>query len=234
MQKDKFTFSPGDRDALGYHFNRSGTIRILMLPDWQGCETSSAHRLASNYATQCDAEVILTDIYDIQHRPWSYEQADRMIKHSLDNPQETRKVLKNYYCELERYWQSSGPLFVVGFCFGGSLSFEFGRAELPCLGVVSVHGQPDTKKPILRVAKKPAFLMLHGAEDPFILNPAINRFMDEMRIANADWSLYYLGGARHSFTRDDIPSGNPYMGYSDKADTEAMLALKIMAERLLS
>ncbi|WP_340613918.1 dienelactone hydrolase family protein [Xenorhabdus thailandensis] len=234
MERVELLYSAGSNDYLAYHVKSKGKIRILMFPDWQGCETVSARRLAEYYASSCDAEVILTDVYGKDRRPRSDDQADRVITQSLDNPFDTRELLKNIFFSLETHWYSIGPLFIVGFCFGGSLAFEFGRAELPATGVVSVHGQPDSRQPATGLGKKPAFLMLHGAEDPFITDTSLNLFMGEMRRINADWSVYFLGGAKHSFTRNDIPVGNPYMGYNKKADEEAVLALKIMSERLLT
>ncbi|OTA21542.1 hypothetical protein Xbed_00288 [Xenorhabdus beddingii] len=68
-----------------------------------------------------------------------------MINHALDNLLETWEILISHYFGLENHWQLYGSLFVVGFCCGGFLAFEFSRTELLCFGVVSVYGQPDTK-----------------------------------------------------------------------------------------
>jgi len=232
MQSVDFVYKIQSQTFIGHHVINRGKLRVLMFPDWQGCQTKSAQRLANYYSSVCDAEVILTDVYGKDNRPRSYDDADRIMSRALDNPHDTRGLLKDILSALEHQWLSNGPIFIIGFCFGGSLAFEAGRLGLNVIGVISIHGQPDSREPLVSSRKLPSFLMLHGSEDPFITDVSLKSFVNEMRLCHADWSLYYFGGAKHSFTRNDIPVGNSYMGYNEKADREAVLAVKIMYERL--
>jgi len=232
MKSVDFVYRVQSKTFIGYHVKKIGKLRVLMFSDWQGCQTKSAQRLANYYSSVCDAEVILTDVYGKDNRPSSFDDADRIMSRSLDNPLDTRKLLSDIHSELEHQWHSDGPIFILGFCFGGSLAFEAGRSGLNVMGVISIHGQPDSREPLVSSRKLPSFLMLHGSEDPFITDVSLKSFVNEMRRCRADWSLYYLGKAKHSFTRNDIPIGNEYMGYNENADKEAALAVKIMYEKL--
>jgi dienelactone hydrolase len=204
-----------------------------MFPDWQGCLTESSDRLAKLYGETCDAEVIVTDLFGASRRPDDYSDADRVMSSALANLGDTRSALRSIFESLNAFWTTSGPLFIVGFCFGGSLAFEMGRSGAVCRGVVSIHGQPDSRLP-LNTPDRPgaAFMMLHGSEDPFISGASLNAFGAEMRNIGADWSLYIFGGAKHSFTRADIGVGNHAMGYSPKADREAVCAVCAFIDRL--
>ncbi|OWK25022.1 hypothetical protein AJ87_14795 [Rhizobium yanglingense] len=235
MSHNTLVFRAQDKEHLAIHYPRASGVKILMFPDWEGCETESSHRLARLYGETCDAEVIVTDIYGAKKRPAHYGDVHYFIEEALSDPSRTRSVLKSVFNSLAPIWEGSGPTVVVGFCFGGSLAFETARSGVDCLGAVSIHGQPDTRLPVKSpTGSVPAFLMLHGAEDPFIEGEALNSFGSEMGQVGADWSLYVFGGAKHSFTRADIGAGNRAMGYSQKADGEAVTAVNSFVRRLVS
>ncbi|TCR03019.1 dienelactone hydrolase [Neorhizobium sp. JUb45] len=233
MRASTITFRAGAVDYLANHYPHDASVRILMFPDWEGCQTASSDRLARLYAQHCDAEVVVTDLYGAARRPADYGEVDCFISAALADPLRTRSILKAITTALETTWKSNGPLIIVGFCFGGSLAFEAARAGIECMGAVSIHGQPNTKVPLTGSSATAAFLMLQGSEDPFIRMDALYAFMTEMRNMKTDWSLYMLGNAKHSFTREDIGSGNMAVGYSLKADREAALAVQSFATRLL-
>lgn len=234
MRASTIQFEAGNGDYLAIHYPRQAPLRILMFPDWEGCQTGSSDRLARIYAEQCDAEVLVTDLYGAAHRPTDYSEVHRFISASVAHPMETRSILGAINRSIEQTWKSKAPTIIVGFCFGGTLAFEAARAGLECMGAVSIHGQPNSAVPLVRTNKAiPEFLMLQGAEDPFIGIDALNAFQAEMRSVQADWSLYILGNARHSFTRADIGLGNAAVGYNRKADMEAALAVQSFAKRLL-
>lgn len=92
----------------------------------------------------------------------------------------------------------------IGFCFGGTTVLEMARSGIPLRGVVSFHGDLSTSQPAQMGLVKAKVLVLHGAEDPFVPQDAVSRFMQEMRDAKANWQLVQYSGAVHSFTNPDV------------------------------
>ncbi len=72
-------------------------------------------------------------------------------------------------------------------------------------------------------------LMMIGDDDPVV--PAADRasFIQEMKVAGADWQLHVFGGVGHSYTNREIDALRmPGFAYNERADRRAwalMLAL---------
>jgi dienelactone hydrolase len=94
-----------------------------------------------------------------------------------------------------------GKIAAIGFCFGGTVALELARSKAPLDAVVSIHGNLDTPQPadIASLNKLPV-LILHGADDPYVLDDQLGAFRTEMRKALADWQINSYGGSRHAFT----------------------------------
>lgn len=211
-QVDKTTFW-----ARRYSGGDAG--RILLYPDWEGCRTSWADIIAENYARTCSAEVILTDHYGVETPKPSFDDAYAINQSLLSNPNEARPLFKSITAALKPYWLVGGSLIVIGFCSGGSFALETARAGSSVDAAFCIHGNPQTPKPLSeRCENGPEFIVLHGAEDPLITPEQLQSFEMEMRTIRARWSLHYLSGAKHSFTRFDHQIGNQAVGYSRRAE----------------
>lgn len=203
--------------------------RVVIYPDWEGCHTNWARQIAAEYAATCNAEVILTDHYGVELPHPSFETAYELNQDLLANPERSRVLFRGIMDALAPKWQCDGPLFVVGFCSGGSFALETGRAASNVDAAVCVHGNPQTPLPLRSESsqlaaedqlERPIFMVVHGGDDPLITGNQLSEFEREMRNARARWVLHVISGAKHSFTRFDSTRANHAIGYSRRADLE--------------
>ena len=125
-------------------------------------------------------------------------------------------------------------LAVTGYCFGGKCALELARSGAPVKAVVSFHGSLATADTVGARNIQGCVLVLHGADDPYVKQDEVTRFMDEMRAANVDWQLVQYSGAVHSFTDDRAGSDNAKgAAYNANADKRSWQAMKsFLAEKL--
>jgi dienelactone hydrolase len=117
----------------------------------------------------------------------------------------------------------------IGYCFGGTLSFELARSGAGIKAAVGFHAGLSTVRPEDASNIKGKILALIGADDPIVDNAQRRAFEEEMRAGGVDWVLQVYGGAEHSFTRPGAENvGIPGIRYhepSDRRSWKAMLDL---------
>ncbi|MFV1999807.1 MAG: dienelactone hydrolase family protein [Acidimicrobiia bacterium] len=99
------------------------------------------------------------------------------------------------------------PVFVVGFCFGGSNAWHMAASNIGCSGVVGFYGHPDREDfpqgapPVVsRVGDFTCpVLGLQGGDDPGIPAEVSRQFDDAMRRAGKTGEVVVYEGAPHSF-----------------------------------
>ena len=226
----KFEYQVEEQRYNAQHFFGGENGRIIMFPDWEGIQTGWAQRIAQEYAITCKAEVILTDHYGVETPRPSFEHAYEINQGLLSRPDITRPFFKKIVRAMQSMWQSHGPLFIIGFCSGGSFALETGRSGAGVDAAICVHGNPQTPQPLAAARielsdeeymERPIFLVVHGGDDPLISGAQIKDFEVEMRNARARWVMHTISGAKHSFTRFDTRRANHAIGYSRRADIEA-------------
>jgi dienelactone hydrolase len=122
-----------------------------------------------------------------------------------------------------------GRLAAIGFCFGGTLSFELARGGANLKAAVGFHAGLGTARPQDAANIRGKILALIGADDPIVDNTQRRGFEEEMRAGGVDWELVVYGGAVHSFTNPrasqiDLP-GIAYDERTDRRSWQAMLDL---------
>jgi len=120
-------------------------------------------------------------------------------------------------------------LAAIGYCFGGTLSFELARGGADLKAVVGFHAGLATARPEDARNIMGKVLALIGADDPIVDVDQRRAFEDEMRAGGVDWQLVVYGGAVHSFTNPrasniDLP-GIAYDEATDRRSWQAMLDL---------
>jgi dienelactone hydrolase len=120
-------------------------------------------------------------------------------------------------------------LAAIGYCFGGTLSFELARGGADLKAAVGFHAGLRTARPEDAANIRGTVLALIGADDPIVDNAQRRVFEEEMRAGGVDWELVVYGGAVHSFTNPrasqiDLP-GIAYDERTDRRSWQAMLDL---------
>jgi len=101
----------------------------------------------------------------------------------------------------------SKPVFIVGFCLGGSNAWHMAAADLGIAGAVGFYGHPNragfppgAPPVITRVTDFSCpILALQGGDDPGIPVEADNEFREALRSAGRTDEVIVYNGAPHSF-----------------------------------
>ena len=79
-------------------------------------------------------------------------------------------------------------LAAIGFCFGGTMSFELARGGADLKAAVGFHAGLGTARPEDAANIKGTVLALIGADDPIVPNEQRRAFEEEMTAGGVDWS----------------------------------------------
>jgi dienelactone hydrolase len=117
-------------------------------------------------------------------------------------------------------------LGAIGFCFGGSNALQLAYTGADLAAVVTFHAALPEPTEAQAKAVKPAILVCHGAEDPFIPEKAIKAFRGALDKAKVAYEFVSYKGAKHSFTVPGVDKvGVNGLAYDEKADKESWKAM---------
>ncbi|CAN5580734.1 dienelactone hydrolase family protein [soil metagenome] len=113
----------------------------------------------------------------------------------------------------------------IGYCFGGTMALELGRAGAPLHAIVGFHPGLAHASPGDAVNIIGKVLMCVGVDDPIV--PASERaaFEDEMNAAGVDWQMILYSGAGHSFTNKAMVGIRPGFIYHEPSDRRSWQAM---------
>ena len=211
----------------------TGKPGVIILPAWMGItdhEKETVKRLSQlGYIT------LAADVYGSKVKPSNFQEAAKLSGFYKKNYQLYQARIKAAIEQLINLGADPDKIVVIGYCFGGTGAIEAARGRLPVRGVVSFHG--GLAKDSLRTVEPMVteLLILHGAEDPYVPAKEVSTFLNEMRVANADWQMISYSKAVHAFT-DPAAGNDPMKGaaYNKRADVLSWQALINFLERVLS
>ncbi|MGH8171921.1 MAG: dienelactone hydrolase family protein [Rhodanobacteraceae bacterium] len=192
---------------------------LVMVPDWLGMNPAQIE-LAKQFAGK-DYVILVADVYGVDVRPKSPEEAGKATEAMYANRKELRARVNGALDQLKAQ-VGKAPLDgkhwgAFGFCFGGATSLDLARSGADVAGVVSFHGNLSTDDPALAKNIKAKVLVLHGADDKFESPEQIAGFQKEMRDANVDWQFVSFGGAVHCFAIPSADNAVPGCLYNERA-----------------
>jgi len=88
--------------------------------------------------------------------------------------------------------------FTVGFCFGGSSSWNQSALQESINGAIGFYGRPPRSEPFISKMKAPLLLLIAGADAATPLE-AFQTFDKELTAANVPHEMHVYDGAPHSF-----------------------------------
>ncbi|WP_338409994.1 dienelactone hydrolase family protein [uncultured Flavobacterium sp.] len=204
---------------------------VIVLHAWMGIsdhEKESAEKLA-----KLGYFAFVADVYGQGNKPTNTDEAGKLsgyFKNAFDVYQHRIQLAVD---ELVKAGANADEIAVIGYCFGGTGAIEAARGDLKVKGIVSFHGGlgKDLKRETKQINTK--VLVLHGADDPYVVAKEVTAFEDEMRTAKADWQLNMYANAVHAFTHKNAGTDNSKgAAYNEKADKRSWEAMKIFFKEL--
>jgi dienelactone hydrolase len=118
----------------------------------------------------------------------------------------------------------------IGYCFGGTMSLELGRAGAPLAAIAGFHSGLATKTPADAKNIKGRVLVCIGADDPAIDGAQRAAFETEMREGGVNWQMSLYGGVVHSFTNPHADAlGRPaFARYDAQADARSWSEMRTL------
>lgn len=165
------------------------------------------------------------DIYGKGVRPATPDAAGKEATKYKDNRKLMRERAKAGLDYIKtRNFADPSKVVAMGYCFGGTVALEMGRAGFPLVGITSFHGGLATPTPQDAKNIKGKVLVLHGAIDPYTKDE-VPGFVKEMNEANVDYQFVSYSGTVHAFTNpesgSDIKQGHAYNAVSDRRSMQA-------------
>lgn len=207
---------------------------VLVVHDWMGISDETRRR--ARMLAELGYVAFAADIYGAGSRPSNTEEAAaQSSKYKSDRALLRGRLAAALAVLAENERCDPGRIGVIGYCFGGMSALEVARMGADVAGVVSFHGNLDTPSPEDAEQIQCKVLVLHGADDPFVLPGQVAAFMDEMRSAEVDWQMVHYGNAVHSFTNPGA-AGDPVAGakYDAKADARSWVHMKAFFDEIFA
>ncbi len=202
---------------------------ILMVPNWMGPTKESLEKAVR--VAGSDYVVMMVDMYGVDTRPANATEAgaaasklrgDRALMRAR-----ARKALEVFRSEGKPLGLDTKRIAAIGFCFGGGVVLELGRDGADLDVITTFHG--DLASPTLDAdagKTKAKVLVLHGADDPYVSQDDVQKFIAAMRKTDVDWQLVQYSGTGHSFTNPTADSdGARYVPRTSKRAFAALRAL---------
>lgn len=183
---------------------------ILLFPNWLGPATEGTRAKARQVAGD-DYVVMIADVWGVELWPEDAQEAGREAGKLRGDRALMRaraaRALEAFQNASEELPLDPQRIAAIGFCFGGGVALELGRAGAELDAVVSFHG--DLLSPTLEVDAgnmRARVLILHGAADPHVPQEHVRQWIDVMLQSEVDWQLVQFSGAVHSFTDPEANS----------------------------
>jgi carboxymethylenebutenolidase len=100
--------------------------------------------------------------------------------------------------ERLRTGPGAGPVFTVGFCFGGSQSWRLSASDLDLSGVIGFYGRPSLVEDVLDQLHLPMLLLVAGADVATSPEQA-DEFEAKLTARGVEHERVVYEGAPHSF-----------------------------------
>lgn len=175
---------------------------VLVVHEWWG-HNEYARRRARMLA-ELGYAALAVDMYGDGKTAAHPEDAGKFSGELMKNA-ETTKARFLAALEYLRAQPQTDParIAAIGYCMGGGVVLNMARAGMDLRGVASVHGSLNAIVKAEPGGIRARILVLHGADDPFVLPEAVAAFKQEMAEARADMTFVAYPGAKHSFTNPE-------------------------------
>jgi dienelactone hydrolase len=215
------------RGVLVYDDDLDAAPAVLVIPEWWGLTEYPIMR-----AEQLAEEgyvAFVADMYGDRRTTDDPQQAGQLA--GAANQTGLAELAMPALELLLEHERVDGPVFAIGFCFGGSTVADLVVNKAPIDGAVSFHGglsadsAPDAANDG-EPAGYPPLLVAHGSSDPLVPNDALGGFVTRSLDAGVPLTLVNFPGAAHAFTNPEADDKN-IDGVAYDPEAEA-LSMRIM------
>ena len=203
---------------------------VLIFHDWDGL--GDYEKMRAQMIAKLGYTALAADVYGRGIRPKNQqESATESGKYGKDRRLARRRAMAAFRFAAGQKQVDRNKIAAIGYCFGGMVSLELGRAAAPLKGIVPFHGNLSNPTPADARNIKGPVLVLHGADDPLVPKAQVAAFEREMKAAKKSYRIVAYPGAVHAFTvkeaGNDKSKGAAYNAAADrKSWTELVAFLK--------
>jgi dienelactone hydrolase len=220
---EEVRYSVGDTRLNGYFAyprNAQKVPAILVVHEWWGHNDYARKR--AEMLAELGYVAFALDMYGDGKVTGHPKEANAFMMEVISNA-EVAKARFEKGLELLKQHPSADPekLAAVGYCFGGAVSISMARLGSDLDGVVSFHGALEGLAPVAEDGVNTRFLVLNGADDPFVTAEAKATFKSEMDAAQLQYEFVDYPGAVHAFTNPDADEKGEAYGLPLKYNAEA-------------
>lgn len=241
VKTEEITYGSGDvqlKGYLAYDAAKSGPRPgILVVHEWWG-HNDYARRRARMLA-ELGYTALAVDMYGDGKNAAHPDDAGKFAGAVMANFPVARQRFEDALKILRAHETvgADSPVAAIGYCFGGGVVLNMARQGVDLDGVVSFHGSLGPVTPAQPGQVKAKVLVLHGADDTFVPQEAIDAFKAEMEAAGVDYEFIAYPGAVHAFTNPaatengkkfDIP-----LAYNEEADKKSWEEMKSFLKEVL-
>lgn len=196
-----FQLTASDGNEFAAHFARAAKptgAGIVVMPDVRGLH-QFYKELAQRFA-EAGVDAVAIDYFGrtagIGDRSESFEYMPHVEKTTQENISEDVKAAAAYLRSKDG--GSVKSVFTVGFCFGGSSSWNQSALTTGLNGVIGFYGRPVRSEPYISKMKTPLLLLAAGADAATSVEVA-EEFEHKLTAAGVPHEMHMYPNAPHSF-----------------------------------
>jgi carboxymethylenebutenolidase len=173
----------------------SNGASVIILPDIRGAHPFYA-ALAERFA-EAGFHTVAIDYYGriagSDHRDDTFDWKQYLPQIKPEDVQLDVKAATDYLRE-----RGAGPVFTVGFCYGGGHSWRLAASDLGLAGVIGFYGLPKLVHDVVNDITTPLLLLVAG-DDVATPQEDFQALADQLGEAGATYEIHVYDGAPHSF-----------------------------------
>ena len=196
----ELVLSSSDGTKFGAYFARAEKptgAGMVVMPDVRGLH-QFYRELAQRFA-EAGIDAVAIDYFGrtagIGDRNEGFDHAPHVEKTTPDN---IRADVAAAIAHLKsKDGGSVKSVFTVGFCFGGSSSWNQSAGDHGLKGAIGFYGRPERSEPLIPKMTSPLLMLVAGAD--FTPQEAFHAFDKKLTEANVPHEMHIYEGAPHSF-----------------------------------
>ncbi len=189
-----------DGTKLAAYFARAAKptgAGMVVMPDVRGLH-QFYKELAQRFA-EAGIDAVAIDYFG---RTAEMDERDESFDYKPHVEQTTQENIANDVSAAIAYLESPEggavkSVFTVGFCFGGSSSWNQSALQPHMNGAIGFYGRPERTEPFISKMKAPLLMLIAGAD--FTPQEAFQVFDKELTAGNVSHEMHTYEGAPHSF-----------------------------------